>query len=48
MGLIVILILAIAALYLVRELRFQSNLEDCLMQGRTDCAPPIDLPERPY
>lgn len=44
-GLAVILVLAIAAILLVRELRKESNLEDCLMSGRHNCAP-IELPPR--
>jgi hypothetical protein len=43
MGLIVILALAIAGVVLVRQLDKESHLEDCLMQGRTNCAP-IELP----
>jgi hypothetical protein len=43
MGLIVILLLAIAGVLLVRELRERSQIEDCLMQGRRNCMP-IDLP----
>ena len=47
MGLIVILVLAIAGVVLVRELRQQSQLEDCLMQGRRNCMP-IEVPlQRP-
>jgi hypothetical protein len=45
MGLIVILVLAIAGVILVRELRLKANLEDCLMEGRRNCAP-IELPLR--
>ena len=45
MGLIVILLLAIAGIVLVRELDKKSNLEDCLMSGRRNCAP-IELPLR--
>ena len=44
-GLAIILALALAALLLVRELRKESALEDCLMSGRTNCAP-IELPSR--
>jgi hypothetical protein len=44
-GLIIILALAIAGVWLVRELREKSRLEDCLMSGRTNCAP-IELPSR--
>jgi flagellar biogenesis protein FliO len=42
-GLIIILALAIAGVWLVRELREKSRLEDCLMSGRTNCAP-IEVP----
>ena len=45
MGFIVILVLAIAGVVLVRELRSKAKLEDCLMSGRTNCAP-IELPSR--
>jgi hypothetical protein len=44
-GLIIILVLAIAGVWLVRELREKSRLEDCLMSGRTNCAP-IETPSR--
>ena len=44
-GLAIILALAIIAVVLVRELRKKSALEDCLMSGRTNCAP-IDTPSR--
>jgi hypothetical protein len=44
-GLIIILALAIAGVWLVRELREKSRLEDCLMSGRTNCAP-IEAPPR--
>ena len=44
-GLIIILALAIAGVLLVRELRERSRLEDCLMSGRTNCAP-IETPLR--
>jgi hypothetical protein len=43
MGLIVILLLAIAGVLLVRELRQESQIEDCLMQGRRNCVP-IEVP----
>jgi hypothetical protein len=45
LGLIVILSLAIVGIVLVRQLGRESQLEDCLMQGRTNCAP-IELPLR--
>ena len=38
-GLVVILLLVVAAVYLVAALRKESNLEDCLMSGRSNCAP---------
>ncbi len=44
-GLIIILVLAIAGVALVRALGSKSRLEDCLMSGRTNCAP-IELPAR--
>jgi hypothetical protein len=44
-GLIIILGLAIAGVVLVRELRERSRIEDCLMSGRTNCAP-IETPVR--
>jgi hypothetical protein len=44
-GLIIILALAIAGVVLVRELRERSRIEDCLMAGRTNCAP-IEVPLR--
>lgn len=43
MGLIVILLLAIAGVLLVRELREKGRIEDCLMQGRRNCVP-IEVP----
>lgn len=39
LGLIVILSLAIAGVVLVRALEKKSQLEDCLMAGRTNCVP---------
>jgi hypothetical protein len=42
-GLIVILALAILGVVLVQQLRKESALEDCLMSGRTNCAP-IEVP----
>lgn len=38
-GLAVILLLAVIGLFLVQKLRTESKLEDCLMSGRTNCAP---------
>jgi hypothetical protein len=45
LGLIVILSLAILGVLLVRDLGKESTLEDCLMQGRTNCAP-IEVPQQ--
>jgi len=45
MGLIVVLLLAIAGVVVVRELRRESQIEDCLMQGRRNCMP-IEVPVR--
>jgi hypothetical protein len=45
MGFVVILLLAIAGVVLVRELRDKAALEDCLMAGRRNCAP-IEVPLR--
>jgi uncharacterized membrane protein len=45
LGLIVVLSLAIAGVLLVRELGKKAQLEDCLMSGRTNCAP-IEVPLR--
>ncbi|HEX3537223.1 MAG TPA: hypothetical protein VHU15_10690 [Stellaceae bacterium] len=47
MGFIVVLVLAIAGLLLMRELAKKSRLEDCLMSGRSNCAP-IEAPPRRY
>jgi hypothetical protein len=38
-GLAFVLVLVIVGLLLVRILKKQSELEDCLMSGRTNCAP---------
>jgi hypothetical protein len=46
MALIVILLLAIAGVLLVRELREKGRIEDCLMQGRRNCVP-IEVPAHP-
>ncbi|MGC2524147.1 MAG: hypothetical protein WA417_16160 [Stellaceae bacterium] len=42
-GLVVVAVLVIAAIYLVHALRNESKLEDCLMSGRSNCAP-IQVP----
>ncbi len=38
-GLIFLLALVLAGLYLAHELRGVSQLQDCVMSGRTNCAP---------
>lgn len=43
-GLILLAVLVVAALYLVHALREESQREDCLLAGRRDCAP-IVIPE---
>ena len=51
MGFIVILVLAIAGVLLVRELRVSTSIEDCLMAGRRNCAPIHEAappPRRPF
>jgi hypothetical protein len=45
MGLVIVLALAIAGVVLIRDLGNESRLEDCLMSGRTNCAP-IEVPPR--
>ena len=42
-GLVVVVILAVVAVFLFHSLRSQSRLEDCLMSGRSNCAP-IEVP----
>jgi hypothetical protein len=42
-GLVVVAVLVVAAIYLVNALRNESKLEDCLMSGRSNCAP-IQIP----
>jgi hypothetical protein len=44
-GLVVVVVLAVLALFLFHSLRSQSRLQDCLMSGRTNCAP-IEVPAR--
>jgi hypothetical protein len=45
LGLLFIALLLVAAVYLVHALREESRLEDCLMSGRSNCAP-IEAPAR--
>ena len=46
MGLAIVLSLELAGVVLVRDLGKEAKLEDCLMSGRTNCAP-IDIPPSP-
>ncbi|HZU89440.1 MAG TPA: hypothetical protein VE993_09300 [Stellaceae bacterium] len=45
LGLVLIALLVAAAVYLVQALHRESQLEDCLMSRRTNCAP-IAVPAR--
>jgi hypothetical protein len=38
-GLAICLALVLGGLFLVHELKKTSELQDCVMQGRTNCAP---------
>jgi hypothetical protein len=42
-GLAVVLVLVVIAYFLVNALRQNSQMEDCLMSGRRNCAP-IEAP----
>ena len=42
-GLVVTALLVVAGYYLMTVLRHQGQMEDCLMSGRSNCAP-LDLP----
>jgi hypothetical protein len=44
MGLAIVLSLAVAGVVLMRDLGKEAKLEDCLMSGRTNCAP-IEIPQ---
>jgi hypothetical protein len=43
-GLIICLLLVLGGLFLVYELKKMSEVQDCVMQGRTNCAP-VDSPD---
>ncbi len=45
-GLLLVLVLVVAGYFLVTALHSNSQLEDCLMSGRKNCAP-IEVPPRP-
>jgi len=38
-GLSIILLLVLLGLFLVHKLRVMSQIQDCVMSGRTNCAP---------
>jgi hypothetical protein len=40
-GLAVALFLVVLGLFLVKTLRHETRIEDCMMAGRTNCMPPI-------
>jgi hypothetical protein len=42
-GLAIAAVLVIAGYYLMTALRNQGKMEDCLMSGRSNCAP-LDIP----
>jgi len=44
-GLILVLALTAIGYFLANRLRESGNLEDCLMSGRTNCAP-LDMPAK--
>jgi hypothetical protein len=43
LGLVVVALLVVAAVYLVHALREESQREDCLLSGRSNCAP-LEIP----
>jgi hypothetical protein len=43
LGLVIVAVLVVAAVYLVHALREESQREDCLLSGRSNCAP-IEIP----
>ena len=50
LGLLVVGLLVVVAYFLVTALHRKGELEDCLMSGRSNCAPIVDPahgPERP-
>jgi hypothetical protein len=44
-GLLIAAILLVLGLWLARELRSASQIQDCVMSGRSNCEP-IDVPAR--
>jgi len=45
-GLVVIVLLVVVGLFLTHVLRDMSRIQDCAMQGRTNCAPADPKPNR--
>jgi hypothetical protein len=45
-GFVVIVVLVIAGLFFTHVLRDMSRVQDCVMQGRTNCAPVDSSPNR--
>ena len=43
LGLLVVMLLVVAGYFLMTALRHESQLEDCMMAGRKNCAP-LDIP----
>jgi hypothetical protein len=44
-GLLIAVVLLVIGLWLARELRSASQIQDCVMSGRSNCEP-IDAPSR--
>ncbi|HVV42642.1 MAG TPA: hypothetical protein VHC94_16435 [Nitrobacter sp.] len=44
-GLVIAAVLLVVGLWLARELRSASQIQDCVMSGRSNCEP-IDAPPR--
>jgi hypothetical protein len=42
-GLVIVVVLLVVGLWLARELRSASQIQDCVMSGRSNCEP-IDVP----
>ena len=45
LSLILVLLLAIGGIVLLREIDKRGRIEDCLMSGRTNCAPIAGAPQ---
>ena len=42
MPILIIIVIALAAWFLIQKLRHESKVEDCMLSGRRDCVP-LDL-----